>query len=65
LTTSTPASGGYYPVRFNDGVPVAITGTLANNISGTAASATVAAGLADAAGDTSHPVFINGTGAPT
>lgn len=65
LTTSAPASGGYYPVRFDNGVPVAITGTLANNISGTAASATVAAGLADAAGDTSHPVFINGTGAPT
>ena len=64
ITSGSAAGGAFYPVRFNNGVPVDITDTLPNNISGNAASANVAEALVNAAGSSSNPVYINASGVP-
>lgn len=54
-----------YPVYFNNGIPVAFSGKLANNISGTADRALVAEAFATAAGSTTTPIYLNAQGVPT
>lgn len=52
-------------VYFNAGVPTEITAALAHDITGNAATASVATALAAGAGSTSNPVYITSGGVPT
>lgn len=52
-------------VYFSNGVPVEISGALAHDITGNAASATAATRLTVGAGDSDTPVYINTSGVPT
>ena len=65
LSSGSDTSGAYYPVCFSNGVPVDLTGTLPNDISGNAGSASVADTLRNGAGTSSKPVYINSSGVPT